>query len=438
MVSFDQKKYVAGDRLAIITSTDSYEGAFLPSENPSVLTLKLDNGYNVGVKIANIKSASLVKAYKAPKTPKDDVKQNTSLPRVAILHTGGTIASKVDYATGGVTANFTPEKLLSMFPELAQIAFIDSHLVRQMMSENMRFSHYNLLAKAVKKEIDKGADGVIVTQGTDTLHYTAAALSFALENLPVPVMVVGAQRSSDRGSSDAAQNLIAATKFMTKTDFSEVAVCMHNNMQDENCLIIPGVKVRKMHTSRRDAFRPVNGKAFATIDVKTDKIIFSDRPFVKKDPSRKLKLRLFNEDLKVGLLKSHTNMFAEQFLAYKGFDGLVVEGTALGQLPNSKVDEFTAESEKIIDAVRLLTSKMPVVMASQCIYGRVDMNVYKEGRINLQAGVLGNFSDMTPETTFIKLAWLLSNYDKDEVAALIGTDLRGEISERIEDDEFLN
>jgi len=171
---------------------------------------------------------------------------------------------------------------------------------------------------------------------------------------------------------------------------------------------------------------------------KSGKIEFINNAYVKRGEKKDLEVKLFKPKLKVGLLKSHTHMYAEEFLAFKDFDGLVIEGTALGQLPNAKVDEFTAESDKIGSAIRTLTSKMPVVMASQCLYGLVDMNVYSEGRRNIELGILGNYSNMSPETTFVKLAWLLSNFDKEAIPELITTNFRGEMIDRIEDDMFLN
>ncbi len=172
---------------------------------------------------------------------------------ITILHTGGTLASKVS-KTGAVSAQYSAKDILNLYPEIKSLAKIDSKLVANMLSENMNFNHYNLLAKEIKKEIEKGVEGIIITHGTDTLHYTSSALSFILEDLPIPVILVGAQRSSDRGSSDASLNLISAINFITKTDFAEVAICMHSSMEDTSCSILPGTKTRKLHTSRRDAF----------------------------------------------------------------------------------------------------------------------------------------------------------------------------------------
>jgi glutamyl-tRNA(Gln) amidotransferase subunit D len=307
-----------------------------------------------------------------------------------------------------------------------------------MQSEMMRFAHYNIMAKEIEKEIKKGVDGIIITHGTDTMHYTSAALRFILEDLSVPVILVGSQRSSDRGSTDAAVNLISACYFIANSDFADVAICMHENMSDDSCLILPALKTRKMHTSRRDAFRPINAKPIARINFSEKNISFMKKNYDKKS-DKKLKLKLFNEKIKVGIVKTHTNMFAEEFLAYKNFDGLVVEGTGLGHLPNEEIDEHTKENKKIFDSLKkMIKEGLIVVMSSQTIYGRIQMNVYTPMRELQGIGVLGHLSDMTPETAFIKLAWLLSNCKKDEVKQLISKNLKGEISERIEDGTFLS
>ena len=427
-----------GDFISIRKGDFVKEGILVPSHDEKKIVIKLESGYNMVFKKTNDTKIDVIKKGSVKKeTAKKQVKQPKCTKNISILHCGGTVASKVDYKTGGVTAQFDPSELLSLFPEIGKMANISSRLVRQMMSENMRFGHYNIIAKAVNEEIKKGADGIIVTQGTDTLHYSTAALAFILENLPIPVIFLGSQRSSDRGSSDAAINLISAVTFICQSDFSEVALCMHKNSEDEKCSILPACKTRKMHTSRRDAFRTINTKPWAEVIYKEKKINFFKTDYKKTGKERKLELKLFNEKIKIALIKTHTHMFAEQFSCYKDYDGIVIEGTGLGQIPNTIVDDLTKESGKIIKAVKDIAKNKIVILTSQCIYGRVDMNVYTEGRVNLEAGLLGNYCDMTPETAFIKLAWLLSNYAKEEAKQLIAKNLRGEISERTEEGSFL-
>ena len=431
---------------------NALSGRIMPSSSEDVVVLKLESGYNVGLNRKKIKEIKIVKKFgkseeKCNDIIEDRVKGKISgsmnrglrkdLPTISILHTGGTIASEVDYETGAVTPRFTPEEIVAMFPELKDIANIHSRLIRNMASDDMRFAHYNLMAKEIQKEIKKGVDGIIITHGTDTMGYSGAALSFALEDLPVPVLLVGAQRSSDRGSSDAALNLICAAQLIAKSNFAEVAICMHENMEDEYCLVMPGTKTRKLHTSRRDAFRVVNGRPFARVN-KIGNIDYINHNFRKRDTRRKLKLRLFKENIKVGILKAHPNMYAKEFEFYSGFDGLVIEATGLGHIPFSKIDNLTKEHLKIRKAVRALCKKMPVVVAPQTIFGRLQMNVYRPARELQELGVVGNYSDMLSETTFIKLAWLLSNYPKQKIRDLICENLRGEISKRDEVGEFLD
>ncbi|MBI2574444.1 Glu-tRNA(Gln) amidotransferase subunit GatD, partial [Candidatus Woesearchaeota archaeon] len=363
----------------------------------------------------------------------------------SILHTGGTIAARVDYKTGGVTGLFSADEMLALFPELKGIADIRSRKIMQLQSEMVRFPHYNVMAREIEKEISNGTDGIILTHGTDTLHYSSAALAFALENLPIPVILVGAQRSSDRGSTDAALNLISAAYFIANSGFAGVAICMHEGISDTSCLVLPATKTRKMHTSRRDAFRPVNAKAIARVNYEERRIDFLAKDYgnvsVKSGNNsgkEKLQLKFFNEKLKVAIIKTHTNMYAGQFAAYRGYDGLVLEGTGLGHIPNEQIDDFTAENRKIQEAVEeLIKSGTVVVMSPQTIYGRIQMKVYTPQRELMGIGVLGHLSDMTPETAFIKLAWLLSNYSREEARTMIAKNLRGELSDRTEEEAFL-
>ena len=421
--------YKTCDYITVETREEKFQGTAMPSDK-KFLVLKLDSGYNIGINQKKIRTIKLIKKYKKTDN-KITTKPKKGLTKISVLHTGGTIASKVDYTTGGVTASYKPEELIGLFPELNDLVTINSRLVGNIMSEDMRFSHYNILAKEVEKEAKKGAEGVIITHGTDTMHYTSAALSFALQKLPIPVILVGAQRSSDRPSSDAAMNIVSAAVFIANSNFSEVAICMHENTDDTNCLILPGLKTRKMHSSRRDAFRPINTSPYAKVDFKKKKIMFYKKDYHKKT-DKQLTVKPFKENLKVGIVKIHPNMSALEFRAYEGFDGLIIEGTGLGHAPIDEFDKHTKENAKIKKEIAKLTKKSIVAMAPQTIYGRLQMNVYSGGRELQDLGVIGNFTDMTPETAFIKLAWLLSNFKKDDVKALFEQNLNGEISNRTE------
>ncbi|MEM4246970.1 MAG: Glu-tRNA(Gln) amidotransferase subunit GatD [Candidatus Woesearchaeota archaeon] len=424
-----------GDRVKVLTAEETIEGVLMPDEKDFVV-LKLDTGYNIGIDKKRIKEIILVKEYQPTKTAMPKAEYKKELPTIAILHTGGTIASRVDYETGGVIAQFKPEEMLEMFPELKEIANIRSRLIRQMFSEDMRFGHYNILAQEIEKEIKEGADGIIITHGTDTLHYTGAALSFILQNPGVPVILVGAQRSSDRGSTDAALNLISAAFFIVASkDFAEVALCMHENINDDWCVILPGTKSRKMHSSRRDAFQAINTEPWARVNYKERKVDLLRTGYRKRAKTTPT-IRKFKENVRIGILKMHPNMSAQEIEFYKGYDGLIIEGTGLGHMPINEIDELTKEHTKITEAIKKLVQNGTIVAATtQTIHGGINMNVYSTGRKMQDLGIIGNYTDMTPETAFIKLAWLLSNYPKDKAKEMYSQNIAGEISQRLENVE---
>ncbi len=427
-----------GDVVKAHTKEEIYEGIIMPRPEifeKGFIVIKLDNGYNIGIDEKKITKIELIKKAEKKKEEKQKIICKKGLPTISILHTGGTIASRVDYRTGGVFVSFSPEDLIEMFPEIAGIANINSELVANMWSDDLRFPHFKLIAKAIEKKVKEGADGIIIGMGTDNLAVASAALAFIVEETPIPIILVGAQRSSDRGSSDAAMNLICAAEFIAKTDFAGVAICMHSCSDDKICAILPPAKTKKLHSSRRDAFKPVNGTIIAQIDYNTREIKFVKKDYYKKDKNRELAVKP-NMEEKVGLLKITINMFPEQFEFFKGYKGLVIEGTGLGHTPGHVPNELSKMHEKIFPAIKKVAdSGCIVVMATTCLFGRVNMNVYSKGRDLLNLGVISG-EDMLPETAFVKLAWLLANHKKQEVKELIGKNLRGEISERITPNEF--
>lgn len=428
-----------GDIVELEKGGTSLKGTIVPSKDPGMLVLKLDSGYNAGLKLSEIRQVKkLGKGKAVGKAAVSEVRREKGLPTISILHTGGTIASRVDYRTGAVYTSFKPSDLITMSPELSRIANIESKLLANMWSDDLRFEHFGVISKAVEEEARKGAEGIIVGMGTDNLAVAAAALAFVLEKCPIPVLLVGAQRSSDRGSSDAAMNLVCAANFITKSDFAGVAICMHHSSSDDSCAILPPCKTRKMHTSRRDAFKPVNAEEIALVDYRTGEISFRKRDYQRKDKKAKVAARP-NFETKVGLLKITVNMFPEQFefFSKQGFKGLVIEGTGLGQTPGHMPDEITKKAHKeIFPAIEKFTKQGGIaVMTSQCIFGRVQMHVYDKATDLVKLGVIPG-RDMLPETAFVKLAWLLGNFSGEETRKLVTENLRGEINPRTEIDEF--
>lgn len=419
----------AGDTVLIKTKNQEYKGRLMPSSEEGIIVVKLGSGYNVGIRKENITESKVLEEFSELEKQEVVIPERSDLPKISILHTGGTIASRVDYRTGGVVASFTPEDLLTMVPELAEIGNFSSHLVANMWSDDLRFENLVRLTKAIEGEIEKGARGVIVGMGTDNLAVASAAVSFMLQNSPVPVLFVGSQRSSDRGSSDAGMNLICASEFIAQTDWAGVGICMHHTSEDKQCAILPGNKTYKLHSSRRDAFKAVNVDPIATVDYEGRKVTFLSEDYSKRhDGKPEVKAKM--ED-RVGLLKAHVHMFPEELLAYKGFKGLVIEGTGLGQMPLHTPNEDSKPNEKVREALQaVLDSGTVVVMTTQTIFGRVNMNVYSKGRDLQDMGVIPG-EDMLANTALVKLAWLLGNYSEDEAKKMIRENIAGEINDRV-------
>lgn len=419
------------DTIELRAGANSHAGTIMPADSgvpEDVLVLKLKSGYNVGVRLDAGTEVKKTGTAKKPPLPEAKPQHNPSLPTIAVVQVGGTIVSRVDYETGGVSSEMSAEGLLAMFPRLGELANYRFCHVANIFSENLRFGHYSLIAEAVAEEIKKGARGVLVAHGTDTMAYTSAALSFMLENVPVPVLLVGAQRSPDRGSTDAALNLLCAAHFITKSDFAGVAICMHENMGDEACLILPATKTRKMHSSRRDAFRAINAKPIARVDA-SGTITFTEKNYPRRNPNAKFVLRGKIED-KVALVKVTPALHAAQIgLCRKlGMKGVVIEGTGLGHIPSAASDKCNSSNAAVMKEVKALAKSGTIVaMATQCLNGRVMLHVYSTGILLRNAGVHGA-EDMLPETALIKLAWLLGNFKKAEVPVLFRKNLRGEIS----------
>lgn len=418
-----------GDQVKLVTKKETIEGILMPSPDEKVVMIKLNNGYNLGFPKKEVVSISVLEKAATKKEATITIIKNKNLPTISILHTGGTIASKVDYRTGGVATEFSPQELVNLFPELQSIANIDSELIAQMWSDDLRFKHFELIAKSIEKQVKKGVKGIIIGMGTDNLAVAAAALSFIVEKTPVPIVLVGAQRSSDRGSSDAAMNLICAAEFVTKTDFGGVAICMHDRSDDKLCVILPACKTYKLHSSRRDAFKAVNSNLIATVNYADQKITFIQKDYPPRADKLVLKPKM---EEKVGLLKIHINMFPEQFEFFKGYKGLIIEGTGLGHTPGQVPNPEGEIHRKMYPAIKkVIDSGCIVVMTTQCLFGGVNLNVYDKGRDLLKLGVIPG-KDMLGNTALVKLSWLLGNYSAGEAKKLISANLRGEINERRE------
>ncbi len=420
-----------GDIIKIITKNGtSYQGILLDrAEDPDDkhLVIKLDSGYNVGVDVVDAEAELIKKGDKPKITPKPlDIKKDSDKPDISIISTGGTVASVVDYKTGAVHPAFTADDLIRANPELLVHANIKGEAVLNILSEDMKPEYWVKTARSIADEINNGAYGVVVAHGTDTMHYTSAALNFILDT-PVPVVVTGAQRSSDRPSSDAFMNLISSL-VAAKSDIAEVTLCMHAEEDDSYCYLHRGTKVRKMHTTRRDTFRSINALPIAKIRNNKLKLVDKSVEYNKRSIGN---IKLYDElEEKVAFIKSYPGIKPDiiDYHIDKGYKGIVLEGTGLGHCPEDLLPSL--ERAKDMD--------IPVIMTSQCFYGLVNMNVYSTGRKISSAGVI-SAQDMLPETAYVKLIWALGQTDNiDEVKKIIQTDIAGEIGEKSSEKFFLN
>ena len=414
-----------GNIIRITTKTgEVFEGALFPRSeytDPEHIVLKLKNGYNIGIHYEKTEKIEVEGEGQKPHfTRPSPAPKHPGLPIVAIISTGGTIASRVDYRTGAVQPALTAADLASVVPELASIAEVEADILFTELSENITPSHWKTLAEEIAQKINEGVEGVVVSHGTDTLAYTSAALSFGLPNVPVPVLFVGAQRSSDRPSSDAASNLTGAVALAAKADLGAVGVTMHQDLSDRIVVAHRGTRVRKCHTSRRDAFKSINSSPLATYDLQTGQIAYGD------DAPKRTKAHNFaanaHFDHHIYLLKFHPGFNPEMidYAVKSGAHGFVLEGTGLGHV-----------SEQCYDPIkRAIKQEIPVFMTSQTIWGRVDMNVYTTGRDLLNLGVIP-LEDMIPETALVKLMWVIAQTKSfHKVREMMLSPVAGEITQR--------
>jgi len=374
--------------------------------------VKLDSGYNIGVK----PDSCMFFGHPAESpVKKSEVPQKKDLPALSIVSTGGTIASRIDYRTGSVTSQFDAGDILTAIPELAKVAHYRTIPLATILSENMTPAIWQELARAVHTEIKKGVAGVIITHGTDTMAYSAAAISFMIDT-PVPIVFVGSQRSADRPSSDNAMNAVCAASAAT-SDLGEVAVVMHATTSDDTCTIHRGTRVRKMHSSRRDAFRSMGIDPLGSVTYPSREV--SLKSYAVRRGSQTLALHERLEE-HCGLVQFYPGMSPDLITAYEGYKGLVLAGTGLGHVSTTLISSLQ----------KLIKTGTMVLMTSQCLQGRVCDRVYDTGRDLLNAGVIEG-GDMLPEAALVKMMWVLGNErDPERAAVLMQADLKGECNRR--------
>ncbi len=414
-----------GDGLRVRARGESYEGVLMPHTSFSgedILTLKLGSGYNIGIAAEDVETIEVTAKHTPHAVDRKLPPPSKAKPTIAVLGTGGTIASYVDYRTGAVHPAVTAEELVFSVPELLDVCNVKARVIYSIYSEDLKPENWQNLAREAAKELNGGASGILIPHGTDTLHFTTAALSFMLRDLTGPVVVVGSQRSSDRPSSDAASNLLCGARVAT-ADLGEVVGVMHAETSDSYDWIHRGTKVRKMHSSRRDAFRSMNATPLGTVRPEGP-VTFTEPVQPRAVGPTKVDDKL---DLDVALIHFYPGMkpvVLENCL--KESHGVVLAGTGLGHTAHD-----------LIPAIHRATRDgIPIVMTTQTLQGRVSLRVYDTGRDLLKAGVISG-EDLLPEVAYVKLMWVLGHTrEPKDVAKAMATNVAGEINPRIGLDEF--
>jgi len=415
---------IVGDKVQVVTKKGIEEGVLLDSHEPGVLLLKLKSGYNIGMKKEDIKGMKVLE--KAEIKVKKKISKSKGKPRIDIIMTGGTISSSLDAKTGGVKPLTSPEDLFSFYPEVFELADVNIKNPFMKFSENMIFNDWIRIAKEVVKSLnDDECQGVIVTHGTDTLHYTAAALSFFIRDLNKPVVLTYSQRSSDRGSSDAELNLYCSAK-VALSNIGEIVLVGHASSNDDYCYVLQGNKCRKMHTSRRDAFQSINTSPIAKVSKKEGVEILRNHWKRKK---RKVVLDAKFQE-KVGLIKFYPGQdprIMDYYIKNK-YKGLVLEMTGLGHVLTEGSDNWIPYIKKAID------NGIVVVGTAQTIYGRLQPMVYENGRKLMKTGLIF-LKDMLSETALVKLGWVLGHKNWNVEEKML-ENISKEFNERLGEDFF--
>ncbi len=411
------------------TDGSRYEGVVLPrSDHTSddYITMKVDTGYNIGIQLPDDATIEEIDyRFGEYKIPEKVVEKTPDLPNVTLLGTGGTVASRLDYRTGAVLPAFNPSELFSAVPELSTICNLTPKTLYKILSENFCPEYWIKTAEAVAKEIESGSDGVIIGHGTDTMGYSGSALSFFFQNLPIPVVIVGSQRSSDRPSSDGPMNIINATSLAANGDLAEVVVVMHGTTSDDYDLIHRAVRVRKMHSSRRDSFKTIGDIPLGKIQDR--KIIFNTTNYRHRGSKEDFFLDT-KIDERVAMLYFYPGMDPDVMdaLIDKGYHGFVIIGTGLGHVGRPVYSALERAQEEDI----------PVVITVQPLFGFTNLRVYETGRHMLARGVIEG-KNMLPEAALPKLSWALGHTrDIEEVRKIMETNFSGEITQREPYDGF--
>jgi glutamyl-tRNA(Gln) amidotransferase subunit D len=327
---------------------------------------------------------------------------------VHVLATGGTILSKTFDSRAGA-------EILSYKQTLPEISVegVDYEIREIMVKASFDFipSDWQRVAEAVYKSIKDGVDGVVVLHGTDTMQYTASALSFMLGYPEVPVVLTGAMTPGGNPGSDGPGNVRAAIRVAANADLGHVCVVFSADPDMERKLIIKGTRAKKIHSHAVNAFASINEEPLGQV--------VGDRIELRDDRIRRGERRSYlNTQLntRAGLVKmtpTITDEIMEKILTL--YDGVVIEGTGLGHIRTD---------DKFINIVE--SYGRPVVITTQCLHGGEKLGIYALDKKILGIKNIIPTGDMLPETALVKLMWSMAQ--GGDVRSLMLSNIAGEIS----------
>lgn len=316
------------------------------------------------------------------------------MKKILLIATGGTIASK--YTSEGLSPQISSEELLSYVPAAGEFCEIDSVQPFNLDSTNISSRQWVILSELIEKKYEY-YDGFVICHGTDTMAYTAAALSYLIQNNRKPIVITGAQKPIDLAITDARANLLDSLRFASHERAHGVNIVFGGN-------VIAGTRAKKERSKSYNAFSSINYPQIAIIQ--DDRIIFYIDD--KDQSTRPLKFCHTLND-RVLLLKLFPGIRGEILeVLSDAYDAVIIESFGVGGLPNYGDDSFYHMIQKLISSGKI------VIMATQVTHEGSDMEVYQVGKVMKDAFHLMESYDMTLETTVAKTMWALGQTREPE------------------------
>ena len=328
------------------------------------------------------------------------------MKRILVIATGGTIACRS--TENGLVPQINMEEFLNYVPRIHELC--ELHAIQQMNldSTNMQPKHWIEIMKAVKGNYER-YDGFVILHGTDTLAYTAAALSYLIQNSQKPIVLTGAQKPIDQDISDAKSNLIQSILYAISEESTNVSFVFDGE-------VIAGTRGRKVRSKSFNAFSSVNFPHKAVI---RDNKVFH---YIEETISKPVQ---FYEKLKerVVVLQLIPGMTADILDYFKGrYDAVVIEGFGVGGIPSCEELKFKEKTEELLD------EDVEVVITTQVPMEGSNLDVYEVGRVFKQNKRILEAYDMTIEAIVTKLMWVLAHsHSHEEVRKLFYTKINFDI-----------